>query len=220
MKTNESGRSMIEMLGVLAIIGVLSVGGLAGYAKAMSKYRTNKSIEQITQIVASTRNLFSGHKDYSALGIGNSGSKTCSLEQMNLALISKGHLVPEEMMVKGKDNNGQEAVTALENPFAGDVIMSCGSKRDEDQKAFTIVFKNVPNEACIELATQDWGSGTSAGLVAVCVNGNIANAKIGSNETTECTSSKSMSVLKASAACTNRNKQEKAGMNTISWKFF
>ena len=27
---NESGRSMIEMLGVLAIIGVLSVGGIAG----------------------------------------------------------------------------------------------------------------------------------------------------------------------------------------------
>ncbi|MBS6473139.1 MAG: hypothetical protein KH347_02690 [Acetobacter sp.] len=33
--TNESGRSMIEMLGVLAIIGVLSVGGIAGYSQAM-----------------------------------------------------------------------------------------------------------------------------------------------------------------------------------------
>ena len=30
MRVNESGRSMIEMLGVLAIIGVLSVGGIAG----------------------------------------------------------------------------------------------------------------------------------------------------------------------------------------------
>ena len=33
-----SGRSMIEMLGVLAIIGVLSVGGIAGYSKAMLNY--------------------------------------------------------------------------------------------------------------------------------------------------------------------------------------
>ena len=33
---NSFGRSMIEMLGVLAIIGVLSVGGIAGYSKAMS----------------------------------------------------------------------------------------------------------------------------------------------------------------------------------------
>ena len=29
--TTESGRSMVEMLGVLAIIGVLSIGGIAGY---------------------------------------------------------------------------------------------------------------------------------------------------------------------------------------------
>ena len=27
----ESGRSMVEMLGVLAVIGVLSIGGIAGY---------------------------------------------------------------------------------------------------------------------------------------------------------------------------------------------
>jgi len=38
---NQNGRSMIEMLGVLAIIGVLSVGGIAGYSKAMTKYRIN-----------------------------------------------------------------------------------------------------------------------------------------------------------------------------------
>ena len=46
MKKNaQSGRSMIEMLGVLAIIGVLSVGGIAGYSKAMMKYRINKAID-------------------------------------------------------------------------------------------------------------------------------------------------------------------------------
>ncbi len=38
----ESGRSMVEMLGVLAIIGVLSVGGIAGYTMAMNKYRANE----------------------------------------------------------------------------------------------------------------------------------------------------------------------------------
>ena len=30
MKQKEKGRSMVEMLGVLAIIGVLSIGGIAG----------------------------------------------------------------------------------------------------------------------------------------------------------------------------------------------
>ena len=42
MTSNQFGRSMVEMLGVLAIIGVLSVGSIAGYSKAMFKYKMNK----------------------------------------------------------------------------------------------------------------------------------------------------------------------------------
>ena len=44
---NESGRSMVEMLGTLAIIGVLSIGGIAGYNYGMDKYRTNETIQDI-----------------------------------------------------------------------------------------------------------------------------------------------------------------------------
>ena len=43
-QTNPIGRSMIEMLGVLAIIGVLSVGGIAGYSKAMERIKINKTL--------------------------------------------------------------------------------------------------------------------------------------------------------------------------------
>ena len=45
------GRSMIEMLGVLAIIGVLSVGGIAGYSKAMEKWKINKTIEEYSMLI-------------------------------------------------------------------------------------------------------------------------------------------------------------------------
>ena len=48
---NESGRSMVEMLGVLAIIGVLSIGGIAGYTLAMNRYRANEAL-QVASIVA------------------------------------------------------------------------------------------------------------------------------------------------------------------------
>ena len=50
-KSNQSGRSMVEMLGVLAIIGVLSVGAIAGYSKAMMKYKLNKQAEQLNFIL-------------------------------------------------------------------------------------------------------------------------------------------------------------------------
>ena len=47
---NSFGRSMIEMLGVLAIIGVLSVGGIAGYSKAMEKFKINKVIDDFNML--------------------------------------------------------------------------------------------------------------------------------------------------------------------------
>ena len=44
---SQSGRSMVEMLGTLAIIGVLSIGGIAGYSYGMDKYRANETINDI-----------------------------------------------------------------------------------------------------------------------------------------------------------------------------
>ena len=47
MQKKQFGRSMIEMLGVLAIIGVLSIGGLLGYRRAVTKYLTNNIIDDV-----------------------------------------------------------------------------------------------------------------------------------------------------------------------------
>ena len=68
---NESGRSMVEMLGVLAIIGVLSIGGIAGYTMAMNRYRANEIIDTASKvaIVAMTANAGAGGAaDISDLG--------------------------------------------------------------------------------------------------------------------------------------------------------
>ena len=48
----QSGRSMIEMLGVLAIIGVLTVGSITGYSHAMRRHLLNKQREQISYILS------------------------------------------------------------------------------------------------------------------------------------------------------------------------
>ena len=43
----QSGRSMIEMLGVLAIIGILSIAALIGFTYAMNKHRANETIHDV-----------------------------------------------------------------------------------------------------------------------------------------------------------------------------
>ena len=63
------------MLGVLAIIGVLSVGGIAGYSKAMEKYKINKAMHEYSLIIFSLlehldsiKNL-STDKDWSSVSL-------------------------------------------------------------------------------------------------------------------------------------------------------
>ena len=49
-RKNETGRSMVEMLGVLAIMGVLSVGGVYGYGVAMKKHKANELLHQASML--------------------------------------------------------------------------------------------------------------------------------------------------------------------------
>ena len=49
-KRSQKGRSMVEMLGVLAIVGVLSAGGVYGYGVAMKKHKANELLHQASML--------------------------------------------------------------------------------------------------------------------------------------------------------------------------
>ncbi len=66
----QSGRSMVEMLGVLAIIGVLSVGGIAGYTAAMDAHKLNQTYSGISLMVQDVRLTLENEKDTSGLDFG------------------------------------------------------------------------------------------------------------------------------------------------------
>ena len=73
MRRSEKGRSMVEMLGVLAIIGVLSVGGIYGYTVAMKKYKTNEVAAAVNMLGVLARATNAG------AGLQTSGGGTTSL---------------------------------------------------------------------------------------------------------------------------------------------
>ena len=75
--TNESGRSMVEMLGVLAIIGVLSIGGIAGYTLAMNRYRANEILNAAALVsIAATSGNGGVGKDANLEDLGGINSMT------------------------------------------------------------------------------------------------------------------------------------------------
>ena len=69
MTNNESGRSMVEMLGVLAIIGVLSVGGIAGYTMAMNKHRANEIVDVGSKLIIAAETSSNGYATVSNIGL-------------------------------------------------------------------------------------------------------------------------------------------------------
>ncbi len=147
IKNEQTGRSMVEMLGVLAIIGVLSVGGIAGYSKAMTKFKINKSMDQVTTLVTKIRTMYGQQKSYEGLDIEQS--------------VSMG-IIPSDMV---------ENSTSLTNAFAGTVLLGNVKFNNHDAGAFQLVYNGLGQEACVTMATSDWGSGSSSGLLGISISG-------------------------------------------------
>ncbi len=151
MKINESGRSMIEMLGVLAIIGVLSVGGIAGYSKAMNKYKVNSVADQMAMIVTNLRTLYAQQKDYNGLD--------------TTAAIGMGVIPDDAIKTSG---TGDSITKTAENPYGGQIVISDAPKKDStDLGAFYVEYNGISRDACVNLSTSDWGTGANTGLMAV-----------------------------------------------------
>ncbi len=62
---NESGRSMIEMLGVLAIMGVITIGAIGMIAMAMNTQKRTTVNDEVIQMVTQVRTLLGGYDDFS-----------------------------------------------------------------------------------------------------------------------------------------------------------
>ena len=84
----QRGRSMVEMLGVLAIIGVLSVGGIYGYTVAMNKYKAN----ELVQVANMLRTIADSREG------GNGGCVTLADANLTNPIPSLGNL---EMIAEG-----------------------------------------------------------------------------------------------------------------------
>lgn len=192
-KNEQSGRSMVEMLGVLAIIGVLSIGGISGYSKAMAKYRVNKTLDQISMLVMNIRSLFSASVDYADLS-------TDIAIQMGI--------IPGDM--RDPDNTA-----AIVNAYQGSVFVG---NPDNDTRQFYVQYTGLTQEACVALATADWGSQAGSGLVSLAI-GPATNKKDEVESFAETITVDQMPVGLATAASACSSTVDSIG-NAIQWTYY
>ncbi len=149
-KNEQSGRSMVEMLGVLAIIGVLSIGGISGYSKAMAKYRVNKTLDQISMLVMNIRSLYSSSINYAGLDAE--------------VAIQMG-IIPRDMLPSGTTESTADAII---NAYQGGVYLGSSDTGGTD-RSFFVQYTGLTREACVAIASADWGSQAGSGLVKISV---------------------------------------------------
>lgn len=158
-KINEFGRSMIEMLGVLAIIGVLSVGAIAGYQKAMMKYKSNGFINAYSQLIG---NLSLYAEQFAKMNDGAAYDIDSMLNKLNL--IPDG-MYYEYPYIYEKYFKSHNRVIVGGKSLAIEVFISDDSKTSYRSEICKMAISNlaIPIHDSINMLWIYRGSGNSSG---------------------------------------------------------
>ena len=131
------GRNMIEMLGVLAIVGVLSVGGIAGYNKAMTKIHINQAIQQISQIAMGVQTLYKNQK---------------VVDNLTPDVLKKAGII--DVNTDTSLYNSDSLGTKFNTPPVGSWMLVYTGLTPA--KSYNISLYDLSEEECIALFSYDW----------------------------------------------------------------
>lgn len=198
-KNEQSGRSMVEMLGVLAIIGVLSIGGISGYSKAMAKYRINKTLDQISTLVMNIRTLYASAVNYDGLTNG--------------VAVQMG-IIPRDMLTGARGSTVASGINIV-NVYGGQISLSASDEKN-DHRNFLVTYSGLPMEACVSIATADWGSQAGSGLQSIGIGASGAGKIAGTSLTTHEIDTLPLSLSTAAANCSGSGDNG----NTIKWTYY
>lgn len=129
IKHSESGRTMLEMLGVLGIMGIIMYGAIAGINYGMSTYKINQTYNEVQEAIQGIQDLYSWGRDYPTAQPDLTG-KMCENDIFT-------------------NCDGGEP----KNPFGGDITVF--SK--DAGKTFVVTYKSIDDASCNRLNEMDWG---------------------------------------------------------------
>jgi len=142
MRTKENGRSMIEMLGVLAIIGVLTLASFVGYQKAIAKSRVNKTVEFVAMAL----------QNYADLTLKNT-------EGLNITGTDAVENASSMGLVDGCVKLESEADTGYqvcEVPL-GELYIKFEEKTDMHSYMMSLMMIDQNEDICTAFLAQGWG---------------------------------------------------------------
>lgn len=152
-KENQRGRSMIEMMGYIAVVMTLTVS--IGYiiSKAYGDYKYSKASLQLTDLANSITKAGAIEANYADI-----------VTMINTKDNKEGfNMIPSTYRVK--DSEGGRTI---HHAFGGSVTIG---HPGSDTTKFAVTFNNLSRNQCIELAMKDWMHNKYIDLFSITVNG-------------------------------------------------
>ncbi len=155
---NETGRSMVELIGVLAVMGVLSIGSLLAYDYTRERARATGVVQSISKMLAIARvkgkevNTFSermeaiGQRDkmiISAKYVGTQGKAVvCSCERKEDKRNSMTLRIAQIAGETGMPSAVSYQTTPFENMMPCEDGTKCFCADGEDPSCFSLMFED------------------------------------------------------------------------------
>ncbi len=164
----QQGRSMIEMLGVLAIIGVITVGGYGLISKTQNNYQINQSLDQLAEFSVRVRNIAREYIPEYDNKPGEAGKSDFN------DFVYSANAYPETLI-----KHGVSGKTHFSTPYGHELTAIYAFCNEKDQCknyaqyiiSFNISDSDESEELCIQTLTNDWGSVSSNGFLGVVTGG-------------------------------------------------
>jgi len=135
-KQNENGRSMLEMLGVLAIIGVITVGAMSGLKFGTDSFRATALHDMVETTARGVIDLYSWSRVYPT--------------EDNTRVIPLAEAVPHNGICDAFNCEAEGNVVKADTTY-GKMIISSG-----EDDYFMITLTAIPKDICMRLAAITW----------------------------------------------------------------
>lgn len=138
LKSHEKGATLIEVLGVMAVLGAIALGLFAGIARVQKQIKITQAHEQVTRLVKRMRTQFSSFR------------------------LSDSEMTAENLEKIGIYDNGDVGENGAVNVFG--TSMSIENTDNNGYPVFRINYNEIPSNVCVDLIMSDWGNDPSSGL--------------------------------------------------------
>jgi type II secretory pathway pseudopilin PulG len=141
-RQNESGRSMIEIIGVMAIMGVITAGAIAMYNSVRNRQIRMIAAEDLKSLAQGAKLIYQGRGDYAGI----------SVEKMVEYRVLKNNKAPignQENYSVRSENLGKEFLISLGGLSAGDCAYFATVNLDWAAAVRVNGFESDPKAYCM-----------------------------------------------------------------------